>query len=65
MTTVKKLPNGNYVITKRNRHNTKYSRDFRACACGKITQSINLGNLYVPKEMFGKKLRFKVEVMED
>ena len=61
MTTVKKFGKGSYYITKSHSNNI----DFRACACGNTTQSINLGKIHVPKEMFGKKVRFKVEIMEE
>ena len=65
MTKLKKQLNGDYYIEKRDRHNIKTNCDFRACASSKHTQSINLGNLYVPEELFGKKLRFRVEIIEE
>jgi len=64
MTTVKKMQNGEYFIMKRDRHNITHSCYFRACASGTTTQTVNLGNVHVPIEMFGKKIRFKVEIME-
>ena len=75
MTFIKKIGNGDYYIHRakgsamgRKTDITKMSNTFLIKAKGNATTycgGLTLGNLILPQEFIGKRLRFKVEVEDD
>lgn len=66
MAIAQKLNDGNYYVRKSRRGQrsiTERSFIFRAYAVTRYRQAVNLHMLYVPKELFGKKFRLKLEVI--
>lgn len=61
---IMKTPSNEYYLAKTG-NSSLGALVFRACATGKHGQSINLSVTSVPKELFGKKLLFKVEVKDE
>ena len=72
MTFLRKLDNGDYYICRRAgkkvrfgriKHYSKFLDWFRSYASNKHGQVVDLRRVDIPKELFGKRLRFKVEVV--